>query len=386
MIKIVLDYFHTGKSLYNLLIHRNFFAKVKIKNKKLAGELQNECDKREGILTYSEYVQIEQCGGYGYLANYEKKGLTNVGSRWGEALANFCISNNFKSIIEFGCGNGDLGIEIIKASAKKSGDDIHWTGIEINSSLHKIIKSKFEQEKIKDKLFTIVSTIDNIKFNTKAVVIFPYSLDSIAPEIFVCSNTDINYPDSMVGIKIQNGILSEEIISQAILEKKKIFFEKGVFKNATGMTYDLNKFKLRKGQRVYLPVNAFDIFMEYVQKMPKENIFFIIDEFRRDNNFGNFGITEAPKSLYENGEDCVDIARYYREAGKHYCYYPVYTGMFYKFLHQAGFRSIIFKTEQEAATEMTGKRWFSLKTEYYTCVFIAKDRRGEPKDIISLRL
>src|SRR6185437_13570321 len=100
------DWYYT----FNKKIH--LLTNIQIKNTQLAKELELACVKYQGILTYAEYLTIEQFGKYGYYATHITHGQTDVDTRWGTALARYCIENNFRTIIEFGCGTGELGAAI----------------------------------------------------------------------------------------------------------------------------------------------------------------------------------------------------------------------------------------------------------------------------------
>ena len=375
MFREFIDYFYSLKDLFYVVSGRVLLNQVIFKYKKLAKELEEECVKKGGILTYGEYVQIEQYGENGYHANTDKNGFTDVGGRWPAALARYCLKYNYKSIVEFGCGSGELGALIAREYKKISGRDISWTGVEINKTLHERIRKNFKLAGVESSMTAVTTTLDGVREKNKALVLFPYSLDSIPPEIFLTVNNKYSYPDSILGIIIKDGRLSEELIPQSKLEEKGIYFKDGLFKAGKGNTFDLRSWKLHKGQRAFIPTASFGLLADYVRKMPEGSAFVIIDEFRESPFYFHAGNLGKPRDLYAKGREFNNTARYFQNAGKQICYFPIYKDSLYKFLHETGFRSVQFDIEQKMAAELAGKRWAGLAMHYFTYAFIAKDRK-----------
>lgn len=326
-----INYFYSGRNWYYLLTKKTFLFSARLENLKLADELEEECNKQGGILTYSQYHQIDQFGKNGYNAHSNSIGSTNMDKRWGEALANFCRQNNYNYIIEFGCGNGELGIATVKAFKKLSNKPITWLGIEINTSLHENIKKKFTDEKLENSFGGIVTSLDSIQKINRTLFVFPYAVDSIPPEIFVNTRDMISYPDAIIGVRIENGVLREQIIPQELLKMKGRSLNNGFYKRGKH-TFDLRTWKLRKGQRAYIQTNALAVLSEYAARVSDDCACIIIDEFRNNPfSFGS-GVLGIPKDLYKKKE-CKDIEKYYRQTGKNYLYFSIYFDTFYKFLH-----------------------------------------------------
>src|SRR5258708_36665998 len=80
-----------------------------VKNKLLYQELEQACNRQGGILTYAEYLTIDQFGKHGYYATSTQHGKTDVDKRWGQTLALYCHNFGHDTLIEFGCGMGELG-------------------------------------------------------------------------------------------------------------------------------------------------------------------------------------------------------------------------------------------------------------------------------------
>src|SRR5579864_1986248 len=114
MLLKLLNYYYSGKNWYHAFSNNIELVSTKIKNKKLSYELETKCIEQGGVLTYAEYIHIEQFGENGYYAHSKHKGSTPVHTRWGKALAILCKEFNYETVIEFGCGNGNLGVEIVK--------------------------------------------------------------------------------------------------------------------------------------------------------------------------------------------------------------------------------------------------------------------------------
>ena len=98
------DWYHTYKKEIKLA------SGIRIKNKLLYQELEQECRRLGGILTYAEYLTIDQFGKNGYYSTSKHHGKTDVEKRWDGALSNYCKQQNYDTIIEFGCGTGELGV------------------------------------------------------------------------------------------------------------------------------------------------------------------------------------------------------------------------------------------------------------------------------------
>jgi len=359
------DWYYTYKKQLKLSTN------IPIKDKLLYQEIESACQKRSGILTYEEYLTIDQFGKYGYYATNKKHGATDIDTRWGNTLAYYCRQYGHATIIEFGCGAGELGIATVKAYKKITGENLTWIGVEIDKGLHEKIYTNFRINKISDAIGAVVATLDELPNLQNPLIVFPYSLDSIPPHVFLNTKPTNSYPDALLGIKAEKGMLSEVIIPQEILQKKSIKLENGLFAH-NGITFKLSGWKLYKGQRAYIATNAFDTIYAYAKKFDDASMI-IIDEFRNapwNFSLGNLG---TPKSLYEKNLAYNQRKRYFRESGKHNLYYPLYKDSILKFLTLLGFRSIEVDIEQKMASELRSKPWFSLSRNYGTYAFIAKD-------------
>lgn len=358
------DWYHTYRKEIKLT------SNIPITNKLLYQELEQECKKKGGVLTYAEYLQIDQFGKYGYYATSKKHGQTDVEHRWGKALANYCQKNEYDTLIEFGCGTGELGVATAKEYKKQTNQKLNWIGVEIDVNIHKKIYNNFASHHLQECVERIVSSIEEIPSRKHVLLVFPYSLDSIPPQIFINTNSAPSYPNALLGVTLQNGMLSEVVIPQEMLAKKGYTLDKGIFTD-NHYAYKLTDWKLRKGQRAYLAPDAFMTLYSYVKKFGNQSTLIIIDELRKEPWFFNLDNFGTPKSLYEKNFVCYDNARYYCESGKHNLYYPLYKDTLLRFLHTIGFQSIEYEIEQKKAAQLRGEPWLSMRKNYATFAFAA---------------
>ena len=358
------DWYHTYHKEITLT------SNVPVKNKKLYHELEQASQNYDGILTYAEYLQIEQFGTNGYYSTSDHHGKTDVDERWSLALAQYCLQNHHETIIEFGCGTSELGVLCCKEYKRLTNKKLTWIGVEIDKSIHKNIYEHFKNNNLSDCIGAVVTTLDQLPNLNNALIVFPYSLDNIPPHIFINTKQTDSYPDALLGIQIKKGMLSEMIVPQETLHKKGIKLQNGMFTHHE-LTCNLSRWNIRKGQRTYIATDAFMTLYQYAKKFTDATIL-IIDEFRNDPwNFGlgNIGI---PKSLYEKNLSCNERERYYKESGRHNLYYPLYRNSLYKFLSRIGYRSITIDVEQKQAALLTNRAWLSVGKSYTTQAFTAK--------------
>lgn len=359
------DWYNTYKKTINLA------SNVIIRNTELAWELEQACEKRNGFLTYSEYLTIDQFGRNGFYQGSAFHGKTNVEKRWGSALAHYSQQMGHDTIIEFGCGTGELGVATVKAYMQLTKRKLSWNGVEIDKQIHPKIINNFKVQNLQDSLEKIAATIDDLSPKKNALIVFPYSLDNIPPHVFLNTKSEDSYPNALLGITVKNGLLSEVIIPAKILDKKGIKLENGLF-TQDKFIFKLTGWKLRKGQRAYIPVDSYKTVYTYAKKFDKATII-IIDEFRKEPLFFNLENRGVPKSLYEKNLLTNERNRYYRESGEHNLYYPLYKDSLLKFLTAIGFRSIEYEIEPKKAAELQKKPWFAIAKNYTTFAFFAKD-------------
>lgn len=353
----------------------------KIKNKKLYEDLKKACDSNYGVLTYAEYLHIDQFSKNGFYATNKKHGKTDIEKRWGLALSNYCQIQGFTTVIEFGCGTGELGIATVKAYKKSTNKNLSWIGVELDSSIHTKIFDNFAAQNLTGSVEKIVTSLDALQAykNDSVLLVFPYSLDNIPPQIFISTRCETTCADSLIGIRVHDGMVSEEIIPPDIVQKKGILFKNGYFKQGA-KSYNISNWKLRRGQRAYISIEAFTTLYEYTLAFSDSSHCIIIDELRKEPWFFNIGTLGIPKSLYEKNLICSDRPRYYKESGKHNLYYPLYINTVLQFLHTIGYRYVDIEIEQKKASELNKKHWYTLRENYSTFAITAKNFNPNKKN------
>lgn len=365
--------------------HKNIklATNIKIKNTQLYNELEKACEKKNGVLTYAEYLTIDQFGENGFYSTSKTHGKTDVEKRWGNALSNYCQDLGYNTILEFGCGNGDLGVSISKAYKKKTKKNIKWIGVEIDSRMHERIYNNFCSHNLQDSVEKIAISINELRAyqNDTLLIVFPYSLDNIPPQILLNINYSTSQPNALLGIKAKNGTISECIITPDVLQKKGIRIKNGIY-SQDNYQCNISSWKIRKGQRAYIPVDALLTLYSYVKIFNSNSKYIIIDEFRKEPWFFNLDNIGIPKSLYEKNLVCNDRFRYYRESGKHNLYYPLYINTLLQFLNSIGFQSIDYDVEQKKAARLNNKPWISFRENYATLAFTAQNLNTNKKNNI----
>jgi len=235
---------------------------------------------------------------------------------------------------------------------------------------------------VQDSVEKIVATLDELPTKDNALLVFPYSLDNIPPQVFLNTKPILSYPNALLGVTVKNGTLTEIIIPQESLLKKGIKLENGFFIQHN-LTYKLMSWKLRKGQRAYISMDSYKTVFHYAKKFNNPTMI-IIDEFRNEPLSFSLGNLGTPKSLYEHNLVSNDRSRYYSESGVHNLYYPLYRDSVLKFLNVIGFQSIDYEIEQKMAAKLRNKPWFPVGKNYTTYAFFAKNLVEKKIDILSI--
>lgn len=341
---------------------------VPLTNKLLARELEIAC-KKKGILTYAEYLSIEQYGNHGYHAGHSYFGRTNTHNEWPKALLVLCKESKFKHVLEFGSGDGSLGVALIK-QAKKEHIQLTWHGVEINKNLREQTKTDFKNEGLKQSLGKVVASSKDITIDEPSLVVFSYSLDSVPPEIFINTKNDRGVPDTIIGIRIKDNILTEFALTKEQLKQKGIVIENGIVRYKS-VRYDLRSWKLYPWQRAYISLEALTLFRDVVEHCRKKSLFVVIDEFRPSPFIWEIHHCCIPKSLNKLQRESKSITAYYQQCGENLLYYPFYFEAFTTLLNSLGFSSINYDVEQKMARTLHGAPWMPLHKTYYTYAFVA---------------
>lgn len=363
----------------NTLFQKDYELKtVSLQNKQLAAELQDACRKNDGFLTYAEYLAVDQFGTHGYHNTHTEHGLTDTHSSWGKAIVMLCKKQDIRHVIDFGCGDGTLGIAIASAAQKK-GYSLTWSGVEINKSLHSTIQQRFHKKELTSYLKQLVTSPKELEIQEKCLVVFSYSLDSMPPEIFINTQTKQHFPTSLIGITVKHNILQEIALTPSQLEKKGISLHKGMY-IAHGKRFDVSSWKLYNGQRAYIPIAACTLLATCTQQIPVGSQLLILDEFRLSPlplSPHHFGI---PHDLHVyTPVRAIDRKKAYEQTGQALLYYPFYFTTFKAFLSYLGFKNSTYAIEKKFAKELAGEQWKENTGFYYTYAFLTPPKQKNPR-------
>lgn len=362
-----------GRSYNNWQEKNTTLISTSLKNKNLAKELAKASEPND-FLTYAEYLTYNQFGKYGYTARHGENGMTGVGRRWPEALLALCKQSNLHHIVEFGPGNGVLGVKTLQI-AQKQNFSLFWSGVEINPLLQKIIRHNFAKEKLSDKITQIVSNIHELKMTEPCLFIFAYSLDNVAPEVFINTETTKQSPDALVGIQISESMLSEKILTNALLQKKKMLIKKGIF-SANSYDWDVTPWKLSPMQRAYIPTHALTTLAEVTTKLPSNSRILLIDEFRTEELYDNTFHIGLPQSLLTYTRDLSNLEKFYKNAGKELLYFPLFLTVITSMLQQLGF-SYTQDYERHMIDNLLHRKKMVLPKKTYTYALLTSPKGKE---------
>jgi phospholipid N-methyltransferase len=324
---------------------------VALKNKKLAAELEKACQKKNGVLTFAEYLAIDQFGINGYHSNNKYHGEQETYKRWAEALAKFSIDNKILNIIDFGPGDGSLGIHTLKYG-KSIEKNLTWSGIEINESLKTAIKKNFKKEKFTSQLQYLTSTIDELPINQKSAIVFSYSLDNLPPEMLINTTKSRSFPNAILGVTISKNMLKETILTNEQLRKKGISLKNGIFTDNKKQVFDLTAWKISPFQRACIPLSAVTILTSLTKLLSKGSVVLIIDEFNLNPYYAHSKHLNIPKDLtayYRYFENLKDL---YENSGSNLLYFPTYANCYLRVLNSLGYSNINIGFENEMANRL----------------------------------
>jgi SAM-dependent MidA family methyltransferase len=325
-----------------------------LKNEKLAAELESACRRNYGVLTFAEYLAIDQFGTNGYHANNSYHGEQEKFKYWGEALAKYCIAKGISNIIDFGPGNGDLGISTLTYGngIKKK---FSWNGIEINEKLRITIKKKFEKTKLSPQLLCLTSKLDDLPIDRKSAVIFSFSLDNLPPEMLINTAGSLSSPTSVLGITMHKNILREVILTDEQLKQKGISLNDGIFTDIQKQALDLSAWKLRHFQRACVPLQAVTILTSLTERLPKGSVILIIDEFSPVPYYAHNKHLNFPKDLMAYWRYFEDLKELYETSGNNLLYFPTYTDSYSRVLKSLGYSNIEVAFEHEMLNKLAKK-------------------------------
>lgn len=362
-----------GGKKYNKWQKERFkLQSVEIKNKKLAQELEHECRKNGGFLTYSEYINIEQFGLHGYHATHTSHGFTTSFSLWPKAILQYLKKHSITSIIELGPGDGKL-FHKLAILAEKEGYRFTWYGIEKVAAFREKILS---QVKNKDYIGGIFETEEKLPRLENTLILSSYCLDSIPPEILINTSLKEGAANSVIGIQIEGGILQEFVLTEAQLEEKGLKLKNGKF-TKNHISLDFSKWKLSHMKRVYYHVDSFEKLYKVIDKTKKSHLL-LIDEVR-ESIYESFksDIIFPPLFLSVKNRYAFSPATSYNRAGELLYYYPIFVPFTKIFLLNSGFQNISCNFETKAALEIIGEKWTARKNMRHLC-FAITSRSSNP--------
>lgn len=354
-----------------------------IKNKALAKEMENACKKSNGVLTMEEYFQIDQFGKNGYHAIHSSNGNTNSVDEWAPALVNYIKNNKFKCVLDIGCGDGKLGITMAKL-ARKQKYKFTWHGVDINPNLFPVIKKGFEKEKILDYLGKITPTIGGIKLTEKTLVVFSFSLDSIAPQLVINASEKISPPNALIGVTVKDGLVSEKILTRKELKAKGISLKNGIF-YSKNLSLDLSLWQLHPWQRAGIPIGACKMVADTVSARPKESAFFVLDEFSPQTHFWDTDHLAIPRDLTTASRDVNSGLLLYPDTGEHLLYFPSFLPTYLSLFQNLGLTNIKYGLDFAYAKYLSKNEIVRLRHEKrWRCYGLSGVKTGKTKKLIKL--
>lgn len=333
------------KNYYEWKKYNYSLKEAKIENKKLAKDLEDECDKNDGFLTFAQYLEIDQFGNNGYHAKHTDNGNTDSYKIWKNALPVLCKKYDYKNVIDMGAGNGELGVEMLKY-AKNNNINLTWSSIEKNIKLHKIIRDNFKKEKLTTFLAKIEDDIHKIPLKEKCLIVFSYSLDSIAPEIFVNTTKNVNFPNTIIGVTVKNGVLREIYLSKEQLQNRQISFENGIYQDQNRLNFNLKNWLIHPGQRAFIPIAGYNFLANIIEHIPEKSLTLIIDELNPPpENFETNHLC-IPKDLDTYTRDIYDFKKLYKTSGQNLLYFTSYLSEYISVLRSLGLTELKWGKEK----------------------------------------
>jgi len=350
-IRFHLDHLIAGSKSESTQIDKLYSLKtVILKNKELAAELEKACKKNNGLLTFSEYLTIDQFGKNGYHAKNKYHGEQKKCKDWGQSLAKYCLDNKISNIIDFGPGNGDLGIYTLKY-----GKSLTWNGIEINKDLRTVIRNNFQKENLTSQLKFLTPTLEEMKIDQKSTIVFSFSLDNLAPEMLINTSKSLSFPTAIIGITVSKNILQEVILTDSQLQKKGLKLKNGLFTDNKKQIFDLTAWKLSHLQRACIPLPAATTLTSFAKKVKKDSLILIIDEFSPNPYYAHTEHLNLPKDLMAYYRYFDNLNYLYENSGNGLLYFPTYPNAYMKTLKSLGYAKIKVGFENEMANKLAKK-------------------------------
>ncbi|MGE5042222.1 MAG: hypothetical protein ACM3IJ_04955 [Candidatus Levyibacteriota bacterium] len=328
--------------------------KVEIKNKKLALELEEECKKRGGFLTFAEYVQIEQFGKSGFHNTHFYHGFTPTFKTWADAIVQYVSGNDIHHIIEVGPGDGNLAHLLYKGFQKKD-FRVQWTGVEILEKQRAVIENRFKDKKYAEFFGGVAQDLTALPYYNKALIISSFCIDSVPPEALINTKKASGIPDAAIGIKVEDGFLEEFILEKGQLKKKGMDLENGIF-TKNGISYDVRAYRLSPMQRAYLTFDGFRLIYD-AAKQVKHPTILVIDEVRDTIDVLRSDHILSPLYLSVKNRYKFNPHKAYERSGEVLYYYPFYLDSLLSMLRGMGLAVTEYDLEPKLAAKLSGKPW-----------------------------
>lgn len=353
---------------------------VVIKNKKLALELELECKNKGGFLTYGEYIQIDQFGTHGYHATHKAHGFTPSFKNWIYPVFTYLKENNIHEIVEIGPGDANLAYHLFLLCEKEK-FQLTWNAAEVSDIFRDKIKIRF-QKQFKKYIGAVAKTVEELPQVHKALIISSFCIDSIPPEIFINTSFKKACPNSVIGIKIQDGKAIEFILNQNQLKTRGIMIDQGTV-TYHGTSFDISSWILSPMQRAYITIPGFKTLHNALQKVKDPSVL-VVDEVRASTAILRADHILPPLYLNVKNRHRFNPNAGYLRSGEMLYYYPFYLDSLTSMLDSLGFQNIESDIEPRLAARVGHLEW---KTDgrfrLYLCYgILASQKNKKSKKII----
>ena len=349
------------------MAYREKLQVIDLSDRLIAEELEALCDNEGGFITYPEFLHVTQHGPNGVHKKFKAHGQTHIEKRWGDSIALFAQQEGYLQVTEFGSGKGSLGIASVR-SAVENGWNLQWKGIEIEPSLIAKTYDQFKRLGLSDNLLGVESSIDDVDLSQRNLLLFPYSLDSLSPHIFVRKDPT-SYGckfNSILGLVIKDGTLSEVFLDENDLATRGISFRDGIYEDSSGLSFNLSDWNaFYQGQKAFVPIEAFKLLHNVFSRLGEGSSVIFIDEYATNPMFRALGSINPAKELwperfpydtpeYENAQNCV-------------LYHPFSIDTLHNFVMGSGFEEIHSDNEERVAAKLKGEEWTPNINVNYLC-------------------
>lgn len=141
-------------------------------------------------------------------------------------------------------------------------------------------------------------------------------------------------------------------------------------------TFDLTQWRIARGQRAFIQINAFEFLMDIIEKSPEATTILIIDEFRPPEVSWQRNHLSPPRDLMGYIRDYGDMAEFYKNAGKHLLYFASYAQTVRQFLEDSVVEHVKSDIDKRFEKVVTGKE-VKLKPGLYLCLYYIGNVTGK---------